>query len=689
MKKRLIYALSAVLLAGSALTVGKLLNNKFENSVQPAEAAETTSAIIENVDGTDYRVIYYYIDSNWEYGNTFYYTSDSNGHCYKYTTDGENYVLNWFGQGSGGSADFSEIIGDFTAKIYLPVDVKTIRFQSSKNLDSSKPKQRETDELTIEDNYQSFVVTTSKWNSLAGDAGYQEGKWITRHTLFTDYLKNIYYTCTSGWVGGEKGPATLQETYVYVKHTGSDSKDIGRVYQLNSSLLVTLEGISGTFAKVLVSAKSGAIVRFQKTNETNPWKNYRSASVITTSISENSICYVYGNHTDDNEQEVSVGTILNAGDYIFFTPSSNWATDGAGFRVTTFGSGDAVQEERKALTLLTKSVFDGLFTEKTVYYYQLTKACFTLQFFRWDPTHMSDSAADKSDDYKYNYSNECSISSDKFWLDMGTCDWWNTWTDGTSGISWNTIGDLKHVRSDSTPTAATGRIFFNNSGSAWAADGACAIRAWGGSASKSLFPATCYILNWFEDKDSSSTDIYYGYVDVPLDIEYFQFVLMSEDTYDASVWNYQTSANIEFLASSTQCVYYASGSAKTTITISSGATKDGSARTPLMTKIVEAINTCSDNNVNGYKAYTGLNTTFYSAATSDAKAALATSRGGIEMSIQEHFEAMAYRSINGVTPKIIFFNEGSNGMVETIIIISAITLVAAATFFIIRRKRSI
>lgn len=690
MKKRLIYALSAVLLAGSALTVGKLLNNKFENSVQPAEAAETTSAIIENVGGTDYRVIYYYVDSNWEYGQGF--GTNGNGglgdhdfsHGYTYISSGISQTVQ-FGKTDSSGNSLNEVISDFTAKIYLPTNVSSIEFKSRYNSSNASHTTGSFDLTGSEEcsSRQAYVVTTNFYDDPSIDP---KGVWET-YDEFMSRFKYIYFTVTSSWHGGE---SALNTDYVWVSHKASDGATVGRDFPITDNMIGTFE--SGKhYAKLLVSSASGATIQFENGHKASMPPAYSETWTIPTQ--DDALAYIHTNNGATN-QGVHTATYLEAGDYVFFSPNSGWKNDDAIFRIVTCDIFEQDIEAYKKMTLLTSDKFGGLFTTNDVYYYQVTKSCSIVKFMRWNPNYPTETDTDTS--HQWNYSNACYTNvSGAYWVDMTAYSGeYNGWSTDDTNINWTTIPYLYSLTSDQSATDDTARVFFNNSDTPWKDEGSCALRAEGGSATTKYWPKTVYFLSWFEDKDDSGTGVWYGYADVPTDINKINFSLFNGASYSPTLWNNSTSSDFEVVSDSFAKIYHAYGSTKEATAIAAGGAKGDTARTELIRNVLAAINTCSDNVFNGYKAYTNLNTYVFSHKTEYSTTQTAVTRNDEEaFAISYILECLAYRDVSGVTPsvtpKIIFFNEGSNGMVETIIIISAITLVAAATFFIIRRKRSI
>ncbi len=213
------------------------------------------------------------------------------------------------------------------------------------------------------------------------------------------------------------------------------------------------------------------------------------------------------------------------------------------------------------------------------------------------------------------------------------------------GSSWVGASDLKDVAktSDQSPSSSTGRVFFYNSGTHWASASSCGIYAWGGSASVTLgglsVPGTLYYLSWFTDDNGD----YYGYADIPTDVTGYQFLKLntSYDVYDFEVnaWGTDT-----FTMSSVACVCYAAASG---MALSTGGAHNDYAGAALMARVIGAYDTCSSSSLNGYGAYSNLNTYFYSHATDTAKASKATSMGGSSMTIEAHFEGMSERASGG------------------------------------------
>lgn len=259
--------------------------------------------------------------------------------------------------------------------------------------------------------------------------------------------------------------------------------------------------------------------------------------------------------------------------------------------------------------------------------------------------------------------------------------------------SWENLE--QRYTSATSPSSSTGRIIFNNSGSAWQYDGKCAVRAWGGSAavannaSHTPVSASTYVLEWINDKEGTDFDNWYGYVDIPLDVSGFQFVLM--DGTGTSIWNYQIGDSYTIAAGCFAKVYYASGDSKTNISISTGGAKDGNAGGSLMATLLSAFNTCSDNTYIGYPNASDINTNFYSHATATAKSTTCTSLGGVSKTVQEHYEGMARRPGSLPASNYVLFNTAKNDISVILIAVSVISGIALTGFglYFFKKRKSV
>ena len=332
----------------------------------------------------------------------------------------------------------------------------------------------------------------------------------------------------------------------------------------------------------------------------------------------------------------------------FFVPSDNWQADNPHFKVAC-KNGGAHQGDIWAETPC------GSINGKNVYKFTVTENWWIsrIQIMRMDPNDHS---------RQWNYSGEIylhdSYASGYNCLFMkstfATYDNWST----NSDVFWRNGIDVIKLTGDQSAGGSNARVFFYNSGSAWASGGDCALRAWGGSATPAAIdaalstPATIYYLEWFCDSDGKT---WYGYADVPTDITAFQFVLMNTThASDATVSYYQEGTIIggvwtaggTFPKDSTyfSYIYYAAGNSNTKIGVTQKRPDANTLGAVFMAKLVESVNTCSANAYNGYGAYAQLNTGFYANATATAKASTCTSLGGQSMTVTDHFNGMSARA---------------------------------------------
>ncbi len=245
--------------------------------------------------------------------------------------------------------------------------------------------------------------------------------------------------------------------------------------------------------------------------------------------------------------------------------------------------------------------------------------------------------------------------------------------------------DINHYRdtSSQTPSANTTRVFINNSnvGTNWNSSSAqTMIRAWG-SASYS-FDATIYQLNWFQNDGTGASGKWYGYADIPSDVTGWQAVRINPNVY-RRIWNYGPEGSVA-----------SGGSARVYQLKESGwnfswdtTTSDSAVGASFGERIIAAYSTCSNSGLNGYGAYTQLNSNFFSHLTNDAKSHSCKSLGGIaNYTIQQHVDGMANLSGHGSGSNTIIPNMSNNGVVVVGVIV--LTLVSSTgLFFFIRKRR--
>ncbi len=302
----------------------------------------------------------------------------------------------------------------------------------------------------------------------------------------------------------------------------------------------------------------------------------------------------------DKEQiEASASTTTT----IYFTPDSNWADASAGFRVGTTSNFNSAHQMSLVSNDFKAKIAN--YSGNTIYSYTFTGSVGNVYFFRTS----SDGGT------KWNYSNEVVRPSDQYYF-IKTANWWDTWTQDQG--SWNNT-DTIYTTEEQTASSQTGRVFFHNSGTSWASDGAPSVRAWGGDAGmrdSKTTSASIYNLNWVQD----DTGTYYGYADIPTNVSGFQFVLMSGTGTYKSIWNYQKNDAFTPNSESFSCVFYCGEYSKENMIITIGGAKDDKAGATLLTKVYEAHYSCSGNIYNGYPTVSNLDNHFYSHALEGATA---------------------------------------------------------------------
>ena len=316
-------------------------------------------------------------------------------------------------------------------------------------------------------------------------------------------------------------------------------------------------------------------------------------------------------------------------------------------------------------------------SERTTYYGTVTGDFDAVQILRMN----------SSGDKQWNYSNNSSVNGSKRWLYMtADCTWNDTWFvgDSGSGTTWRNNVDIVKKSSEQTPSSATTRFFVYNSGSHF---NPVAIRAWGGSATTTIAGSaqsdgTIYLFNFFEDDNS----VRYGYADIPTNVTGFKIINCDSEDYNAYDKYYSDS---EFTISGNKnCVFYCPNEGNN---VTVGGAKDNVAGANLISKVIEAIDTCSSSEVNGYGTYSTLNNYYFSHATSDALAATATSLNGSNVTIQSHIDGMSRRASNtGNGSRIInvLDNDNSELAKDITIIIFAILISASVItgYFLLRKK---
>ncbi len=248
-------------------------------------------------------------------------------------------------------------------------------------------------------------------------------------------------------------------------------------------------------------------------------------------------------------------------------------------------------------------------------------------------------------------------------------------------------GRMDYYVNSFSPSSSTTRLFIHhdNAASYWKNNSQTLVRCWGSSTYKTCVDGYTYVPSWVESNGTGASGAWYGYVDVPTDIAGWQIV-RSNSGYWREMWNFvdcnvtgSFSSRVWRLAENGNDNYYLDSNKS-----------DSAAGVDLMKKIVEAIDTCSSSSLNGYNAYSSLNTNFYSNCTSAAKAATCTSLSGskaaLSQTVQQHFEGMARRpgSLPGSNVLIPFTKENNSVIVVTMAMIS---IVGVGGYFFLKKKK--
>ena len=249
------------------------------------------------------------------------------------------------------------------------------------------------------------------------------------------------------------------------------------------------------------------------------------------------------------------------------------------------------------------------------------------------------------------------------------------------------------VNESSTPSSSTGRVFVNNYGSGWT-DGNIGVRCWGGSATSTSgsvrYGATIYCTNWFQDKTGDDQS-YYGWIDIPTNVNGFQFVKLSAKSTTADIWNYQNGDSFTVSDGCFSYIYYASNGWSSGADISKGGAKNDKAYSTLLSRVIESYDTCENSTLNGYGAYGVLNTNIFSHAQAGETSATVTSLNGLSKTIAEHIAGMSSRYSSSSSKIIPMFGplsdvENSSNVI-LIIILSSVTLLGVGGFFFIKRRK--
>lgn len=369
---------------------------------------------------------------------------------------------------------------------------------------------------------------------------------------------------------------------------------------------------------------------------------------------------------------------------IYFVPSDNWVSNGSErFKMNYYDNSN--YKGYVDMTLEGTGAAKGLFYGRKVYKGVVSNGTYVsrIQILRlsnnWE---------------EWNHSGQIFLlenNSSPVLMTDSTLNNWDDWTTDTSGVWLNDVQDFSVCKTtDYSPSSSTGRVFFNNSGTHWADNSTykgCAVYAWGGDASpkkwtsgSAVYSATVYHLTWFNDDNGMA----YGYADIPLNATGYKFVRTTvADEYTTGLGYY---SDTSFVIDSFAYVRFGLVSGNG---INSGGAKNDVAGANLLKKVIEAYDTCSSSVLNGYGAYSSLNTNFFSHATSEAKSATEKSLNGSTKTIQEHFDGMASRVSRGASSGSALFgviNENTQN-ITIIVLVSLVSVTAIGGFFFIKKRK--
>lgn len=255
-------------------------------------------------------------------------------------------------------------------------------------------------------------------------------------------------------------------------------------------------------------------------------------------------------------------------------------------------------------------------------------------------------------------------------------------TDGT----WTSNVDKHYTSAHQTPSSNTMRLFVNNSNvSNWNSEGAVtAIRCWGSSSFESPYEGATYDLQWFGNEESGASGKWYGYADVPTDISGWAICRCSGSGW-GYVWN--EGPKQESVAASSAARLYILKEYNWDFSLDS-TTSDSAVGPSMACKILEAYDTCSSSNLNGYGAYSALYSNFFSHLTSSAETQPCTSLNGKSMAVSAHVNGMAERSGNALPFSAwIIPNNIESTSITLAVVISVAAMAMISGFFLIKKKR--
>lgn len=397
-----------------------------------------------------------------------------------------------------------------------------------------------------------------------------------------------------------------------------------------------------------------------------------------------------GVNSNINKAEEARADVWPENPTVYFAPSTGWSTYGTSFTMHYWNSDNTGNNGDVDGTLMTDT-----YSGRKIYKFVATDS-------KW-PNSVQ--FIEKENGVEKNRSGNIKLHDNYYQgvnlLIMDTSEW-NGWTTSTSGVYWMNTNDFIFKATEcNTPSSLTTRIFVYNSNTHWASGGKTCVRAWGGSATKTLWSDggtaktanSLYNLTWFQDDNGT----YYGYCDIPLNSSGFQLAEFTaeDDVAARQVTDTYKSQDLNFNGFS-DCVIYCPAEGNT---VSAGKAHDKVCGAALLTKVLEAIGTCSDNDYNGYNAAGRLNYHFYNdgetqIATSAAQNATVTTLGGSSaMACSDIMTAILARDnansnqVNYLSVLGLFNNNGNTTMIMIIVVTSVVVLSAIGGYFFFRKKK--
>lgn len=255
--------------------------------------------------------------------------------------------------------------------------------------------------------------------------------------------------------------------------------------------------------------------------------------------------------------------------------------------------------------------------------------------------------------------------------------------DSDTNGEWQTLDEIV---TNSNSSSDTMRIFVNNSDlSNWSSAGAeTHLRVWGTSVYETGSAVFRLNGNWFENGGEGASGVWYAYADVPTDIEGFQFVRCPSAN-NRRIWGY-TSAITEINAESIARIYKIKES-NWDFTFEDR-TYDESVGPTLLSKVLEAYDTCSSSELNGAGAVNSIKSNFYDRATTNAKNTIIKSLNGDESgsyTAKQHIEGMELfiSSTSNAAGALNFVNDNY----IYLLVVIAIVGVSIAGFVVLKKKR--